>query len=218
MVVGEDRVRPAGAGGEVVAVGAEVARGGGGRVVEVVRVGDAVAVAVGRPGLPGRRDELERADRVVPLRVAVPARWSRGSRGIAATLPLPSRAGPRIGVDGVPVLTEGAAADGAVLRLDPADAGQGGPADVAAVGLGAAGRWRTRVRRARGSRPSRRWPSPTAGRPCVGPERVLVPRWSAGAAGEGAARRRTAAGCRPRCRTREDGLRREYPSRSARTT
>ena len=47
--------------GEVAAGGAEVAGGGVRRVVDVLRVGDPVAVAVGAPRVPGRRDELHRS-------------------------------------------------------------------------------------------------------------------------------------------------------------
>ena len=57
-----------------VLVSPEVAQepgGGRGRVLDVVRVGDLVAVAVGRVELPGGGDELERAHRPIELVVAV---------------------------------------------------------------------------------------------------------------------------------------------------
>src|SRR5690606_21654034 len=70
-VVGEHRVPPVGGVGQVAAVGAQVAGGGQRGVVQAVRVGDAVAVAVGAPLLPGGGDELHRADGAVPAGVAV---------------------------------------------------------------------------------------------------------------------------------------------------
>ena len=71
VVVAEHGRVQAGQGGQVAAVGAQVAGGGQGGVEDVVRVLLAVAVAVGAPEPPGGRDELHRSDRPVIDGVAV---------------------------------------------------------------------------------------------------------------------------------------------------
>ncbi len=59
-------------------------------------------------------------------------RVDSGVAGIAAN-ETPSSAGPRIGLEACPSTPSGAPAERGVLRLDPADAGQRGPAKVAAT-------------------------------------------------------------------------------------
>src|SRR5690606_38797934 len=73
VVVGVHRAPPLVAVGQVAAVRAQVAGRRQCRVVDVVRVLDSVSVAVGGPGPPGGGDELQGADRAVPLGVAVEA-------------------------------------------------------------------------------------------------------------------------------------------------
>src|SRR4051812_47284949 len=58
VVVAEHGRLPAGALGQVLAVRAQVAARGVGSVVEVLRVGDPVAVLVGAPLAPGGGEEL----------------------------------------------------------------------------------------------------------------------------------------------------------------
>ena len=62
---------------EVAPGGAEVARGGVRRVVDVLRVGHPVAVAVRGPVLPRGRDELQRTPRPLPQARRRPARRPR---------------------------------------------------------------------------------------------------------------------------------------------
>src|SRR5690606_32131272 len=92
--------------GQVASARAQVVGRGGGRVVDVVRVRHAVAVAVGRPGLPGRGQELHRT------LLAVLGADDGGQSGA-------------VGGDAV-------AAGGAVVGLGGADAREGGPGQVAA--------------------------------------------------------------------------------------
>ena len=70
MVVAEDRRVPPVPAAERAVV-AQVGAGGEGGVVDVVRVGLAVAVAVEAPPLPGLGDELHGADGAVEDRISV---------------------------------------------------------------------------------------------------------------------------------------------------
>ena len=119
-------------------VGAEVAAGGQRGVVQVERVDHAVLVAVGAPALPveamnwsGPTACSHSASPCQPVEVGVGR--------MAATPRRPSKAGPITGVVGTAVGAEGAVVDGAVLRLDPAHAGQRVPGQVAAVAARGAG-------------------------------------------------------------------------------
>src|SRR5687768_6101249 len=71
VVVGEDSAAP-GLGLAEVSVMTEVAGGGERRVVDLLRIADAVAVAVCSPALPGGRDELQRTNGAVDRRPAIP--------------------------------------------------------------------------------------------------------------------------------------------------
>src|SRR5688572_22197818 len=71
VVVGEDGAAP-GLSVAEVSVMTQVAGCGERCVVDLLRIADAVAVAVGSPGLPRGRDELQRTDGTVDLGSAVP--------------------------------------------------------------------------------------------------------------------------------------------------
>ncbi len=111
---------------------AEVARGAHGGVEEVVRIGDAVAVAVPPQRLPGGRDELHRPDRTVPHRVAVEATAVGVVDGAGVGCAVEHRAEDGRGdIAGRAEAGLGAEVP-AVVGLDPADAGQHAPRQLAA--------------------------------------------------------------------------------------
>ncbi len=100
--------------------------------MDVVGVGDTVAVAVGCVVPPGGRDELHRADRAVPRRVTVvPATVGVGDRGHVA-LAVEHRA--ENGFERVTGRVDVAASG--MVGLDTADAGEQRPVDVAPRVLG----------------------------------------------------------------------------------
>ncbi len=117
------------AGAEVAAGRAQIAGGGEGRVVDVVRIRD-LSVGRGTPPGPRRRDELHRPDRVVPPRITVeqPA-LRRGRDGDVATGAVEGRTQNRDARESVH--RQHAAFSGAVAGLDRSDAGQHRPVDVA---------------------------------------------------------------------------------------
>ena len=132
MVVGEDRPLPGRPLGEVSPVGAQVATGGVRRVVEVLGVGHAVTVAVARPTVAHvDGQELERADGVVPRRVAVQrGRGAGGADRRHRSAAVQRRPDDRL--RRASVREQRPATEGAVHRLDLADPGEGGPAEPAA--------------------------------------------------------------------------------------
>jgi hypothetical protein len=133
VVVRQDRPLLAGGGAEVAARDAQVPGRGQRGVEDVEGIRHAVAVAVGRVALPGRRDELHRPDRAVINGVAVEgaAVGVADERGPAA---VESDADDRTGRRAV--CAQLGAAEAAVVRLDPADAGQQRPAQPTS-GIGA---------------------------------------------------------------------------------
>jgi len=128
VVVGEHRSRQTRGRAQVPTTGTQVAPGRHRGIVDVGRVGDAVPVAVGSPDPPRTRDELHRADRTVPHRVAVePAAVGVVDGGHAAP------AAEHGAQDRAQRLAGGG--DRAVTRMigfDLADTGQHGPTQVAA--------------------------------------------------------------------------------------
>ena len=168
VVVGVDGGRPAGAGGEVLAGAAEVRRGGGGRVVEVLGVGGAVAVTVAGPGLPRSRAGTAAGRPRGPSpgrRAAARSRRSAADRGDRAGA---VEAGPMIGDDGRP-----SAPSTRPPRVPCCDSTQPMPARVVQprpqpTRRGPAWPGRTPPRRARGSRPRPPYGGPSRDRPSAG--------------------------------------------------
>jgi hypothetical protein len=111
-----------------VAGRAEEIAGAGRGVEDVVRVGHAVAVSVLAPVPPGAGQELHGANRPIPRCVAVPGAavtiWDHGvtRRGSVQRDTHDPAAGVAVGVDASAVC---------VARLDPADAGQEPPWQMA---------------------------------------------------------------------------------------
>jgi hypothetical protein len=133
VVVAEDRRVEVCRLGEVPAVRAQVVSGGEGGVEDVVRVGDAVTVAVRAPGRPGGGDELHGAFG------AGPAAAGGGNSGVAAGA---VEEGTEDRGSGGPVRGDVAAIG--LPGLDLADGGQHGPGQVAPGSLTAIERWASR--------------------------------------------------------------------------
>jgi hypothetical protein len=138
MVVAEHRSGQCGRVAQVAAARAQVVPGCERGVVDVVRAGHAVAVAIHRVARPAGRNELHRTDSAVPRGVAVqpPTVGVPDGRhaGAAGQLRTQDRADRRaVGVD---------CAAAGVAGLDPTDRGQqrpGQPATRPGTGEGALG-------------------------------------------------------------------------------
>ncbi|CDZ91358.1 hypothetical protein RHRU231_820128 [Rhodococcus ruber] len=136
-VVGHEGARPPLGGGEVASAVAQVAPGGQGRVVDVVGIGDAVAVRVHAPTGPGLGNELHGPDGPVENRITVEA----APVGVADL----GQSGPAVEghaadrrVDAA-VGGDGGAVVPAVPALDASDAGEGRPGETAVGARGGEG-------------------------------------------------------------------------------
>ena len=129
VVVAVDRCALAGSAGQVLLAGAEVDRRPERRVVDVLRVALAVAIAVHADDRPGGGDELHGADRPVVLRVVVVlAGVGVGDPG-GVVGAVERDAVDAWAADAVAV--EDVAPVAAVVGLHPTDRGDEGPVEVA---------------------------------------------------------------------------------------
>jgi hypothetical protein len=128
VVIGEHGPHLAGVHGQVASRGAQVTRRGERCVIDVERVGPPVLIAVRGPDRPCRRDELHRADSVVEPAITVQTAVvgvadERGTRAVQRWADHRDR--------GEPVTEQLRSGELTMIGLDPADAGQQRPLEIA---------------------------------------------------------------------------------------